>query len=227
MAIAFFDLDKTLLCKNSGALWVASEMKKGFIPWRQALVAWIWLTRYHLGFSQLEEVILKSIGSLKGQLEEDIRNRSLAFYESKIRHLIRPGAWKVLQKHRDAGDQLLLLTSSSNYLSEPITSQLEMDGYLCNRFETDYAGRYTGQPLGTLCFGKGKLEVAQQYAQKVQVSLSQCTFYSDSASDLPVFEAVGRPVAVHPDPRLKRIALQRGWEIARWGKPKPWKNQDT
>ena len=48
------------------------------------------------------------------------------------------------------------------------------------------------------------------------VDLSRCTFYTDSMSDLPVLEAVGRPVAVHPDPRLRREASRRGWEIADW-----------
>jgi phosphoserine phosphatase len=46
--------------------------------------------------------------------------------------------------------------------------------------------------------------------------LSDCafsTFYSDSASDLPLLQAVQRPVAVRPDERLQRVAAERGWPV--------------
>ena len=46
--------------------------------------------------------------------------------------------------------------------------------------------------------------------------LAEASFYTDSYSDLSVLEAVGSPVAVHPDPRLTRIARKRGWRIERW-----------
>ena len=46
--------------------------------------------------------------------------------------------------------------------------------------------------------------------------LAECAFsafYSDSASDLPLLEAVQQPVAVRPDERLRRVALERGWRV--------------
>ncbi|MGB9880172.1 MAG: HAD family hydrolase, partial [Anaerolineae bacterium] len=36
---------------------------------------------------------------------------------------------------------------------------------------------------------------------------------TDSHSDLPLLELVGHPVAVNPDPRLKRVAQKRGWPV--------------
>jgi hypothetical protein len=43
--------------------------------------------------------------------------------------------------------------------------------------------------------------------------LHQCYAYSDSASDLPMLEAVGHPVAVNPDAKLERHARRHGWPI--------------
>ena len=43
--------------------------------------------------------------------------------------------------------------------------------------------------------------------------------YSDSATDLPMLEAVGRPVAVNPDRALAKVARERGWETRRFTKP--------
>ena len=39
------------------------------------------------------------------------------------------------------------------------------------------------------------------------------TFYSDSMNDLPLLEKVQHPVATNPDPRLRQLAIQRGWRI--------------
>jgi phosphoserine phosphatase len=36
---------------------------------------------------------------------------------------------------------------------------------------------------------------------------------ADRLSDLPVFGLVGRPVAVHPQKSLRRLARERGWDI--------------
>ena len=219
MAIAFFDLDLTVLAKNSGGLWVRSELRSGFITRWQALRALGWLVRYQLGSARLDDAILESIASLEGALEAEVKARSLAFYEREVKHLVRPGARAALALHREKGDRVWLLTSSSNYLSEAVVADLSLDGALCNRFEVDAAGRYTGRPKGTLCFGRGKVEEARRCAEEQRVPLADCTFYTDSASDLPMLEAAGHPVAVNPDPRLRRIASKRGWPVIDWGAP--------
>ncbi|MEL6545659.1 MAG: haloacid dehalogenase-like hydrolase, partial [Myxococcota bacterium] len=94
---------------------------------------------------------------------------------------------------------------------------LDIEGVICNRFLTDEDGRFTGDAAHPLCFGPGKLELAQAYASRTGLSLDDAVFYTDSYSDLPVLEAVGEPVVVHPDPRLARHAARRGWNSVSWG----------
>ena len=219
MAIAFFDLDKTLLAVNSGALWIRREFELGHITRMQALRASYWLPRYHLGFVSMQDALLQAITHLEGLGEQYLRQRTVLFYEEQVRSQFRPGALLALEEHRSAGDKLVLLTSSSGYLSELVARDLGLDAMLCNRFEVDAAGLHTGRPLGEVCFGEGKRVHAQAYASEAGVPLSACTFYTDSYSDLPVMEVVGRPVAVHPDRRLRREALRRGWPVLDWGVP--------
>jgi phosphoserine phosphatase len=145
--------------------------------------------------------------------------RTTAFYEEQVRPLYRPGALRALEEHRGAGDRLVLLTSSSGYLSELVARDLRLDAILCNRFEVDPQGLHTGRPLGEVCFGPGKRTHAERYSQEAGVPLSACAFYTDSYSDLSVMQVVGRPVAVHPDYRLRREALRRGWPVVDWGVP--------
>ena len=76
-------------------------------------------------------------------------------------------------------------------------------------------GCFTGE--GELCYGEAKLTAAEAFLADKDVGLEDCAFYTDSYTDLPVMDVVGRPVAVHPDPRLMRHARRAGGEIADWG----------
>ena len=70
-----------------------------------------------------------------------------------------------------------------------------------------------------LCFGPGKVVLAERYAATQGSSVRTCAFYSDSLSDLPMLEAAAQPMVVHPDVRLRRLARKRGWRILDWGRP--------
>lgn len=217
--IAFFDLDKTLIRRNSATLWIQFELADGRITRVQALQALSWVLRYALGAVDLAEPIRRSVAALAGQREAELRERAARFYTRFVRPLYRPGAIGTLAAHREAGDRLVLLTSSSNYVSELVCQDLGMDDFLCNRFEVDEMGCYTGRAIEPLCFGPGKLLLAERYAAGFGLTLKQAAFYTDSHSDLPLLEAVGRPVPVHPDPRLSRLARRRGWPPVNWDAP--------
>jgi HAD superfamily hydrolase (TIGR01490 family) len=219
MGVAFFDLDKTLLAVNSATLWIRREVALGHISRMQAIRASLWVARYHLGFVSMQDAVIAAIAQLAGTSARAIQERTTAFYEAQVRPLYRPGALRAVEEHRGTGDRLVLLTSSSGYLSELVSRDLRLDAILCNRFEVDAQGLHTGRPLGDVCFGPGKLTHAERYAQEAGVALSQCAFYTDSYSDMPVLEVVGRPVAVHPDHRLRREAVRRGWPVVDWGVP--------
>ena len=75
-----------------------------------------------------------------------------------------------------------------------------------------FAGRLDGIPV----FSGSKRDIVFMFMRLNGVDASECAFYSDSVHDLPLLSAVGRPVAVNPDRRLRREALKRGWEIRRF-----------
>ena len=137
--------------------------------------------------------------------------------DSFRRQTYRPGAREAIEQHRREGRKLVMLTSSSNYLAELVAGELRFDAVLCNRLEVDAGGTHTGRVIGGVCFGPGKLPHARAEAERLGVPLRDSTFYTDSYSDLPVMEAVSEPVAVNPDPRLRRYAHKRGWRIVDWG----------
>jgi len=219
VAIAFFDLDKTLLAVNSATLWVRRELALGNLRRREGLQAAVWLGLYQLGFSRMDALVARAIATTAGTREDDLRERMRHFYRSELQSLYRPGALEALERHRAAGDRLVLLTSSSEYLSQCVSEELRLDGILCNRFEVDSRGVHTGRAIGTLCYGAGKLGYARGYAAGAKTDLRDCAFYTDSYSDVSVLRQVGRPVAVNPDLRLRRHASSQRWETVDWGMP--------
>jgi phosphoserine phosphatase len=121
----------------------------------------------------------------------------------------------VLDAHRRACEPVVLLTSSSRYASELAREQFGLDDVLFQVYETA-GGKFTGEPGRPLCYGPGKVEKAEAWAREHRVDLGASAFYTDSYTDLPMLERVGRPRAVAPDLRLRREARRRGWPILDW-----------
>jgi len=214
--IAFFDLDRTLLEVNSGGLWVKSEYREGYISAWQLGRSLLELVRYHIGVGSIEPTLRRAIAFHEGVSADSLRQRTERFFEREVKDRFRPGGLAALETHRERGDQLVLLTTSSQYLGECVQRTIGLDAVLATDFHLDAEGCLTGEPIEPLCFGRGKLVAASRYAADAGVELSACTFYTDSIADRSVMEAVGWPVAVHPDPKLLRLARAHGWPIVSW-----------
>lgn len=215
MIAAFFDLDRTLLGVNSGALWMKRERRMGRISLRQLLQGTAYLIGYKFSVIDMERVTTEALQTVKGELEETVRQWTRDWYREEVAQHAAPGAWAVLRAHRAAGERLVLLTSSSPYESEVASEHFGMDAALSSRYEV-VDGRFTGNPITPICYGAGKVTYAEQYAAEHGVELDHSYYYADSMSDLPMLERVGNPRVVNPDPRLRRLARRRGWPILNW-----------
>ncbi len=212
--IALFDLDRTILGCNSATLWVKRQVREGKMSRLEAARMAVMIGLYQLGTGNVDDAVMGAIRKLKGDSEDAIRRETEAFWEEEVAHRIRPGVEAVLERHRALGEPLYLLTGSSTYLSACVIRVLGLDGAICTTFGVE-DGRFTGE--GVLCYGSGKVTAAEPVLKAAGVTFEDCAFYTDSYTDLPVLERVGRPVAVHPDPRLARCARKRGWPVEDWG----------
>ncbi len=214
---AFFDLDRTLLSVNSGKLWFRRERRDGRLPLHQAVEAGVWMGLYGVGLMRARTALGRAVRAVAGQAEADLEARTQAFFEEDVKPSFAPGGIAAVEAHREAGDLVVLLTSSSLYLSRCVQAHLDLDDILCMRLGVD-DGRFTGE-IEQLCFGPTKVDVASAWAEARGIDLGTCWFYSDSITDLPMLDRVGRPMVVHPDPRLARVARKRGWPVLDWTAP--------
>ena len=136
------------------------------------------------------------------------------FGESVLPHVCDAGRAAV-EHHRAAGDVVAIVTSATPYAARPLAKELGIEHVLCTELEV-VEGRFTGEIVEPMCYGAGKIERARELAKREGFSLSDATFYSDSITDLPLLEAVRRPVCVNPDSRLRRVARRRHWRVEHW-----------
>jgi len=219
VSIAFFDLDKTLIAQNSALLWILRQWREGgaggYACGFQALG---WLFRYSLGWAGSSATpLLQVLGGFAGVPETEVLARTKRFYEEEVRRLYRPGGLEALERERREGRLCILLTSSTQYLGDLVAEDLGLDGCLANTLEADAQGRLTGQVKGVVCYGRGKLLKAEAQLEALDATMEACSFYTDSYADISVLEAVGTPVAVNPDIRLKRWAKAHHCPIVDWG----------
>ncbi|HND12096.1 MAG TPA: HAD family hydrolase [Pseudomonadota bacterium] len=212
---AFFDMDLTLLRVNSGSRWVKYLRKRGEIGLPMLIRSGIWLLQYRLSLLDMESVAAMLAADMAGDSEADTRHKVAEFYRTELQHTISPDARAQLDQHRQDGDAIVLLTSATPYVAEPLAAELSIPHVLCTRLAIEN-GRFSGRVMPPACYGSGKVHHAEQFAKAHGIDLAQSSFYTDSYSDLPMLLRVGRPVAVNPDRRLLRYARRQGWPTLRW-----------
>lgn len=214
--LVFVDLDRTLIPFNSAFLHARDEWRARRLPTARFVESAIWLGLYRLSLMDMESAFARAAAYHRGALEADLRDATATWFDRRIRHAILPLAKETIARHREAGHTLVLHTSTSPWLAENAARAWGLDDWISNRFPTDTEGRLTGAIARPICYGHGKLTLARAWAERCGADLADAWFYTDSASDAPLLDAVGNPRVVRPDLRLSRLAARAGWPRVDW-----------
>lgn len=211
---AFFDLDRTLISGSSMFSLALAARTAGLIPTRQfasdARKALAFTLR---GADDDTSVGVREriLGAVRGVRQDDVMALNTEIIP-RLLGRIRPEARRLLDQHRHAGRATYIVSASPWELVSPLAISLGMTGGIGTVSEV-VDGVYTGNLAGPFCYGEGKVDAIQELARWEGLVLAQCFAYSDSASDLPMLQAVGHPVAVNPDAKLARFAGAHGWPV--------------
>lgn len=215
MRAALFDLDRTLVRVNTTSLYVRYQRDVGQATWRDSLRMAVWLARYTVGMIDAQAVAEKALAVFEGQSEAAMIEDCVKCYAKYIHEHVSDRARAAVAKHREAGDLLAIVTGTTPYAAEPVARELGIEHIVCTRLEVN-EGLFTGKVHKPLAYGPGKVVLTEKLAEQLGFQLADAAFYTDSITDLPLLERVRQPVAVNPDPRLRRIAAKRGWPIEIW-----------
>lgn len=217
MNLAIFDLDRTLINCDSDNEWPKYLLKKGLID--QSFVDFErnkYYQDYINGCLNIDEFLrfqLAPLGRFSRAKLDKMHNEYL--HEFILPHITMM-AKMLVQSHRDAGDELLLLSATNEFIITPIAHVFGIENVIGVQLEIDSNGNYTGAYVGTPSFKEGKVTRLHEWLQSRGLTMSsyeKIYFYSDSHNDLPLLKEVTDPVAVNPDDKLNSYAQQHGWPV--------------
>ena len=217
MQLALFDLDHTLLSGDSDVLWFDFLIEQGLLEASYRDRSEEMAARYAAGTIVPREYCDFYAGTLKGRDSAGLRPLRERFLRELIRPRIPADARALLQRHRDAGETLVLTTATNRVISELTAADLGVDHYICTELE-QVDGRYSGRTAGILNMRAGKIDRLREWLSELGETdrlLKGASFYTDSINDLALLSVVRRPVVVDPDPRLESNALRKRWTVLR------------
>lgn len=212
MPLAIFDLDNTLIAGDSDYSWGAFLVAQNRVD--QVVYKTMnekFLADYEAENLDILAYLAFSLSPLIDMSPSDLEQLHSKFMDQVIRPMMLPKALALIEKHREAGDRLLIITATNRFIIEPIVHSLGIDEFLATEPET-INGRITGKIVGTPTFREGKVQRLNTWLDDNNETLSGSYFYSDSINDLPLLQKVANPVAVDPDENLRQVAEEKGWD---------------
>lgn len=213
MSLAIFDLDNTLLAADSDYEWGQFLVDRKLVDGQEyELKNKRFYDAYKAGTLDILEFLAFSLQPL-AQIDRQTLNKfHQEFMISRILPNITGKARELVEKHRQQGDVLLIITATNSFITAPIADEFGIPHLIATEPEL-VDQQYTGRVTGTPCFREGKVTRLEDWCIEHKQNLQGSWFYSDSHNDLPLLELVDNPVAVDPDSILEKYALEKGWPV--------------
>ena len=213
MALALFDLDNTLLNGDSDHSWGMYLAQIGAVDANiQKQKQDFFYQQYLAGELNIFEFCEFQFTVLKQNNLEQLHRWRDDFLDTVIAPMIQNGKAELIEPHRQAGDELVIITATNDFITAPIAERLNIPTLLATTAEF-IDGRYTGKVSGTPCYQEGKIERLNLWLKDRNIPFQDSIFYSDSINDLPLLKLVDTPVAVTPDDKLRVHASEHNWQI--------------
>ena len=213
MALAIFDLDNTLIAGDSDHSWGEFLVSEQLVDAQQfKKTNDQFYADYVAGSLDIFAYLEFSLQPLTKMSMTELAELHKRFMQQVIAPMQLAKARALLQQHRDAGDRLLIITSTNRFIVEPICHSLGVTEILATDAQI-VDGRYSGKVEGVPTYKEGKVVRLNAWLKEQGESLKGSWFYSDSINDLPLLLEVDRAVAVDPCPALQAIAEEKHWQI--------------
>lgn len=214
MKLALFDLDHTLLPIDSADTWSHFLVRQAGLDAEEfgAKIKHFAAT-YKAGRFDIEGYLAFQMQLLARFPRPQLEAWRADFVREHVEPHVRAEATRLIAGHRAGGYVLALVTGTHAFLTRAIADLFDIEHLLAVTPE-ELDGRFTGRYVGTHTYQEGKVRAVQAFLAARGTTLADCedsVFYSDSINDLPLLEAVRRPVVTNGDARLRAIAAERGW----------------
>ena len=212
---AFFDLDKTIIAKSSTLAFTRPMFRAGLLSGStlaKAGIAQAYYQAFGADHDQLERVKDELSGLVRGWSQDEIEAFVSETVDEVVTPLVYAEALAIIDQHKKEGRRIVVVSAGPEEIVRPLCRHLGIGDIIATRSEVDTEGIYTGK-IEFYAFGESKADAMREMAETDDIDLDGSYAYSDSATDLPMLEAVGHPIVVNPDNELATVAEERGWEV--------------
>lgn len=213
---AFFDFDRTIIGGNSQLLEAAYIVRNQkcslfYLLRLMNVLAAAALFRMNLvTYNRYNEIYLRTHA---GKPLWKLEHVAALFSRKMIFPRLFNDAIKLMDGHRAKGHMIVIVSGTTEHILKPFQKAFAPDRIVCTRLETNSDGICTGRVLGEICLGEEKRRAVEMSALQLDIDLGLSYAYSDHHSDIPFLKAVGNPVAVNPNEKLKKYAVNANWAI--------------
>jgi len=212
MKLAIFDLDNTLIAGDSDCLWGEFLTEQGYID----------SAAYQAGHEKFYEEYVAGTMNIYAFLEFQLdvlakNDRALleawrkTYIEEKIKPIMLEKAKNLIEEHRQQGHELLIITATNRFITEPIAEEFNIKNLIACEPEM-INGQYTGKVSGTPSYAEGKVTRLNEWLENNE-KVEESWFYSDSHNDIPLLKEVDHAIAVDADETLVTKAKEQNWKV--------------
>ena len=220
VGVAFFDLDHTLIPIDSDYSWGVFTTTIGWTdPLEFGRRNDEFFAHYKAGTLDIHDYVRFATDAARCQGASNSLAAHARFMRAVIDPAIKNEALALVEQHRTAGDVLVIVTATNEFVTRPIADAFGVAELIAVELERDNtpggSGWITGEIKGVPSAREGKVTRVEQWlaSRKLGWADVESTFYTDSINDLALMEKVTHPVATNPDERLRAVAQERGWRI--------------
>jgi HAD superfamily hydrolase (TIGR01490 family) len=217
--LAIYDMDRTVTRHATYTPFLIHCATRR-APWRLLLMPVVLLSMLAYVLKLIDRGKLKEINQrlLLGHRRHPKELKPLvdSFAERTVARNVRPGAREAIARDKAEGRRVVMATASYRLYAEAIAYKLGFDDVIGTGSIIGLDERVHAKIDGENCYGPAKLRMVEEWLSKSGFERGHIRFYSDHASDAPVFEWADEAVAVNPHARLARLAITRGWAVEDW-----------
>ena len=220
LRLALFDLDHTLLPLDSDHAWGVFTTTLGWTdPQEFGRRNDEFFAQYRAGKLDIHDYVRFATDAVRLRGPAQAEQAHARFMREVIEPAITEPARALLAQHRTAGDEIVIVTATNDFVTRPIAKALDVPNLIAVQLENTVNAQgetwITGNIQGVPSIREGKVTRMEQWLADRRLGWDDVhtTFYSDSMNDLALLEKVDHPVATNPDAQLRTLAQERGWRI--------------
>tara|TARA_B100000029_G_scaffold119967_1_gene113314 strand:- start:641 stop:1291 length:651 start_codon:yes stop_codon:yes gene_type:complete len=208
--LIIFDLDNTIIRGDSDRNWGEFLSEQGIVDKDYKQKSELFYGDYHDGNLDIDSFLNFCVQPLKDNPMDMLLELRKKFIETKIKPIVLEKAKKIINEELKR-NEVMIATATNSFVTSPISELFSVENLVATEFEIEN-NAFTGKVLGEPCFREGKLSKVKNWAESHHYDLRRATFFSDSLNDLPLLNAVGKPIIVDGDSELEAVAKTNNWE---------------